>query len=303
MPGLARSILRSRVENRLVTSMTGAFSSVSGPSFGAAFGSYVGPVSVFVKWVHVGPMDPIVALSITPSAAKSPLYVGFRTPFTLLATTLGGQVLSNGQYSLSTDPVHATVEGLTVLPAVSGPLTITGSVSSGAGSFTATIELEVLPTPPVLFDRVDVSAEGTPPASPDDGPEWEFEQPNMSADGRYVAFASFAKDLVPADPQPTLPNVFVKDRWTGAIECLDSGGPFAALDGRGSGPTISDDGRYVAFLKAHQGITSVWLRDRWTGDSRRISVGPKGQVNNATCAWPIAPQAAIRRSSTSIVER
>ncbi len=281
LPGPAYDIVRSWQP------MTGTFSSVSGPSFAPAFGSYVGPVSVLVKWVHVGPMDPIVALSITPSAAKSPLYVGFRTPFTLLATTLGGQALLSVPYSLSADPAHATVQGLTVLPSVSGPLTLTGSVSSGLGSFTATTEVEVLPTPPVPYDRVDVSAEGTPPASSDGGPAWQLEQPNMSADGRYVAFASFATDLVPADPQPTLTNVFVKDRWTGAIECIDSGGPFASLDGEGSGPTISDDGRYVAFLKAQQGTKSVWLRDRWSGESRRISVGPKGQVNNATCAWPI----------------
>ncbi len=71
--------------------------------------------------------------------------------------------------------------------------------------------------------------------------------PSVSADGRYVAFESQATNLVPGDTNQ-LSDIFVKDRQTGAITRVSvrSDGNQAA-DGASVHPSISADGRYVAF--------------------------------------------------------
>src|SRR5262249_56970542 len=69
---------------------------------------------------------------------------------------------------------------------------------------------------------------------------------SISGDGRFVAFASRASNLVAGDTNQST-DVFVRDRETGATErvSVDSQGVQAA-DG-GAGPAISADGRFVAF--------------------------------------------------------
>ena len=76
--------------------------------------------------------------------------------------------------------------------------------------------------------------------------------PAISADGRHVAFDTFATDLVPGDTQLcpfgyNCPDVLAHDRVTGAtvLISLSSGG--VQGDGDNMFPDISGDGRYVAF--------------------------------------------------------
>src|SRR5919204_6943340 len=80
----------------------------------------------------------------------------------------------------------------------------------------------------------------------------DSELPAVSADGRYVAFVSLSDNLVPGDTNGTA-DVFVRDRLTGTTErvSVSSTGAQAnrdsgLLNGMG-GPSISADGRYVAF--------------------------------------------------------
>ena len=69
--------------------------------------------------------------------------------------------------------------------------------------------------------------------------------PRVSAGGRWVAFASEAKSLVPGDRDWAF-DVFVHDLQTGQTERIDVS-PGGSRDGRSSGsPSISGDGRYVA---------------------------------------------------------
>jgi Tol biopolymer transport system component len=65
--------------------------------------------------------------------------------------------------------------------------------------------------------------------------------PAISADGRYVAFTSWASNLIPGDTN-NRPDVFVHDRTTGLTELIGGGNDETAS------PSISADGRYVAFL-------------------------------------------------------
>lgn len=65
--------------------------------------------------------------------------------------------------------------------------------------------------------------------------------PSISADGRYVAFASSSDNLVPGDTNHRS-DIFVRDRHTGGIERIPNN-----LPGRPDsfGPSISRTGRFV----------------------------------------------------------
>jgi Tol biopolymer transport system component len=68
----------------------------------------------------------------------------------------------------------------------------------------------------------------------------------VSADGRYVAFASLASDLVAGDAN-SASDVFVHDRQAGTTNRVSLDTEGADPDSASSGTAISADGRYVAF--------------------------------------------------------
>ena len=71
--------------------------------------------------------------------------------------------------------------------------------------------------------------------------------PSISADGRYVAFMSNASNLVIGDTN-NRSDVFVRDLVTSTTVRASVASSGARGNGRSSGPSISPDGRYVAFL-------------------------------------------------------
>ena len=72
--------------------------------------------------------------------------------------------------------------------------------------------------------------------------------PSISADGRFVAFQSFAGDLVPNALLVTNNNIYVRDLALGttALVSVNQAGTFNLKDSS-FGSVISADGRYVAF--------------------------------------------------------
>jgi len=127
--------------------------------------------------------------------------------------------------------------------------------------------------------------------------EWGW-GPSVSADGTLVAFASYASDLVPGDLNGYA-DVFVHDRLTGATErvSVSSSGEEAngRLTGWPSNPAISADGRYVAFESEASnlvpgdlnGYADVFVHDRLTGVTERVSVSTSGEEANGYLAgWP-----------------
>jgi Tol biopolymer transport system component len=72
--------------------------------------------------------------------------------------------------------------------------------------------------------------------------------PSISADGRYVAFASYATNLVSSDSNGAA-DIFRHDRKTKKTKRVSIRSNGAQATGGGSSdPSISDDGRYVAFV-------------------------------------------------------
>jgi Tol biopolymer transport system component len=111
---------------------------------------------------------------------------------------------------------------------------------------------------------------------------------SINVDGRFVAFASLASNLVPDDTNGGY-DIFVHDRDTGVTErvSVDSAG----IEGNGYStlsPSISMDGRYVAFWSSSSnlvpddtnGQTDIFMHDRDTGETERVSVDSEGIQGN-----------------------
>jgi Tol biopolymer transport system component len=110
-------------------------------------------------------------------------------------------------------------------------------------------------------------------------PENEQLAPSISGDGRYVAFTSFASDLVPGDTNG-LPDVFIRDRLTGSLVLASIDITGGDADGASASPFMSGDGRFVVFLSEASdlvpddtdGIANLFLRDLVDGTTTRVDV-------------------------------
>ena len=106
----------------------------------------------------------------------------------------------------------------------------------------------------------------------------------VSADGRFVAFESHASNLVPGDTNRAS-DIFVRDRRRGVTVRVNVGaGGVQGLGGESYDPSVSADGRFVAFDSLATNLvpgdtnrkTDVFVRDRRAGVTRRPSVGTDG---------------------------
>ncbi|GAB4515100.1 MAG: hypothetical protein OHK0046_18100 [Anaerolineae bacterium] len=109
----------------------------------------------------------------------------------------------------------------------------------------------------------------------------------LSADGRFVAFYSFATNLVANDTNG-IGDIFVLDRSTDTVERVSVGAGGAEANGESYNPSISADGRYVAFysfatnLVANDtnGERDIFVFDRNTDTVERVSIGAGGVEAN-----------------------
>jgi Tol biopolymer transport system component len=108
----------------------------------------------------------------------------------------------------------------------------------------------------------------------------------LSADGRYIAFDSWASDLVAGDINDSL-DVYLRDTVKGSnvrISVPDPRLPFE-FDADSEAPSISADGRYIAFsseagnlvLGDTNGSEDVFVRDVQAGTTTRVSVSSSGE--------------------------
>jgi Tol biopolymer transport system component len=106
--------------------------------------------------------------------------------------------------------------------------------------------------------------------------------PNISADGRFVAFAS--------------DGLFVRDRVTGVTERVDVSSSGEPANFYSYGPSVSDDGRFVAFQSSANNLdpdpseniyasgAAIYLRDRALGITKRIT-GPASDTQANGYSW------------------
>jgi hypothetical protein len=146
-----------------------------------------------------------------------------------------------------------------------------------------------------VVSRVSVDAAGTQVAG-------GSSQPSASADGRYVAFASSAANLVSGDTNSSR-DIFVKDRQTGAVTRVSVRTDQSQVVGDSATPDISPDGRFVTLVSAAALVPEdtntcpggqpagptcpdVYVHDRQTGATTRVSVGSGGVQADGASAGP-----------------
>ena len=117
--------------------------------------------------------------------------------------------------------------------------------------------------------------------------------PAISADGRYIVFNSRASNLVPGDTNG-MSDIFIHDMHTRQTMrvSVDSNG----IQGNGDSyrPVVTADGRYIAFDSNASnlvdgdtnGVGDVFVHDRQTGVTVRVSVHSTGTQGNVTSLWP-----------------
>lgn len=115
----------------------------------------------------------------------------------------------------------------------------------------------------------------------------------VSANGRWVAFDSSATNLVAGDSNGKS-DVFVHDRKTHVTERVSVASDGSEGTGNSVLPSISADGRWVAFFSGASnlvdgdtnGALDVFLHDRKTGATTRVSVAASGDAGNADSSSP-----------------
>lgn len=142
----------------------------------------------------------------------------------------------------------------------------------------------------------------------------ESTNPVISADGRYVAFASDASNLVPEDTNGYL-DIYVRDLATGSITLVSVGAGGEAGDGSSGdiyGPSISADGMRIAFSSSAANIApgdsdnvhDILVKDTGTGEIFVASMGEGGAKGNGNSLFPglsaDGKRVAYRSQSTNL---
>jgi Tol biopolymer transport system component len=144
-----------------------------------------------------------------------------------------------------------------------------------------------------------VSASARPEAGGDPG-DGSSIVPQISGDGRFVAFVSDATDLTAAGDTNGVRDAFVRDLRTGRTERVSVSSDEAPGDAPTEGVAISADGRYVVFNSYADldpgpggpviGPTGgfVYVRDRRRGTTELASVAGDGSLPDAGAALDLA---------------
>ncbi|MBI4750657.1 MAG: PD40 domain-containing protein [Acidobacteria bacterium] len=126
--------------------------------------------------------------------------------------------------------------------------------------------------------------------------------PVISANGRYVAYQSFATNLVTGQTDTNSQvDIFVFDRQTGITELVSRAAGTTTTTGNSDSqsPVISDDGRYILFVSRAtnlvpgqadtNGVTDVFIFDRQTGTTELVSrvAGTNTTAANNESVFPV----------------
>ncbi|MEZ6090529.1 MAG: hypothetical protein R3C05_21420 [Pirellulaceae bacterium] len=129
-----------------------------------------------------------------------------------------------------------------------------------------------------------------PTGVPGDGSIYD---PAIDFDGRYIAFVSDDSHLV-SDDNNGVADVFVYDSETGSISRASVAHDGGETDAASWAPSISSDGRYIAFRSAASNLVEndnnqsddIFVYDRLTHDIERVSVSSVGGEANGDSGAP-----------------
>lgn len=117
-------------------------------------------------------------------------------------------------------------------------------------------------------------------------------EPSISADGRYVAFNSYADNLVLDDNNGFI-DIFVYDRLLGSTIRISTSSTNEEANGNSFEASISSDGCYVAFTSYATNLTldtnnfaDIFIHNMVSGTTERISVSNTGEETNSNSFQP-----------------
>jgi Tol biopolymer transport system component len=148
-------------------------------------------------------------------------------------------------------------------------------------------------------ERVSVGSDGETALG--NGTEYAVSlNPAISADGRFVAFMSSGRNLV-AGREIFETHVYVRDRVSRTTEIVSERPDGQSTNGQADEPSLSADGRYVAFVSYSEGLVpgddnlgpDVFVRDRATGTTTAASVSSTGALPKYINARPQSEQPSI----------
>lgn len=114
----------------------------------------------------------------------------------------------------------------------------------------------------------------------------------VNSDGRFVVFQTSASNLVPNDNNGTI-DVFLRDMQRNTTECISVTPAGIPANNASTYPSISADGRYVAFSSAASDIIpglihvgGIYVRDRVLGITFLVSQSSTGEQGNNGSTMP-----------------
>ncbi|MFN0008835.1 MAG: TolB family protein [Planctomycetota bacterium] len=246
----------------------------------------------------VGIANEADGLSIEPSISADGRYVAFTSfatnlehPINAFADVFRRDRQAQTTFRISRTPGPGTApNGHSTLPSISADGIDVAFVSRASnivsGDTNADWDVFCYDGSTGNLEIVSVSSTGTLADASSD-------RPSISADGSYVAFASEATNLVSGDTNG-VSDVFVRSRSSGTTvrASITSGG--AQADGSSEWPSISADGRLVAFSSSAtnlvpgdtNGLLDVYLFDRDTSGFTSLCLPGSGGVIACPCSNP-----------------
>lgn len=116
----------------------------------------------------------------------------------------------------------------------------------------------------------------------------------IAAGGGWIAFESDATDLRPLEDLDPITDIYVADLSTGALALASTSATGVKANAPCVDPSISADGRYVAFSSAASNLvpgdlnsaSDIFVKDLVTGEVRRVSVTSDGVESDGNSIRP-----------------
>ncbi len=220
-------------------------------------------------------------------------YIAFRSN----AMGYQGQLLVHDRVLNTTETLNPGQGGVPALAAVN----VCGVSADGNRLLFTSYASNLVPNDPAnnnvfVYDRAmgtTICADVNPAGVPGNGDNFRC---SISANGRFVAFDTYASDILPGDTNNHA-DVFVRDLQNGTTQSVSLNQTGAFGNGDSQEPSITPDGRFVAFSSHASDLVSsdtnahedVFVRDLQLGTTELLSLAWNGsQGGNDSFANGIA---------------
>ncbi|WP_456389579.1 hypothetical protein [Profundibacter sp.] len=203
-----------------------------------------------------------------------------------ITTRINERADGDGSSSVARYPAISDSGGHVAFETAASDLTV-GDTNGQFDIFVRNLDTEVT-------ERISVASDGTQ----GDGAS---QQASISDDGRYVAFRSYATNLVDGDTNGRT-DIFLHDRVTGITTRISVAADGTEGNGTSDNPNISADGRYVTFSSDSSNLVAedtsverdIFVYDHLTGMIQRASVASDGsEANNRSTQASISADGSV----------